>query len=488
MNIKGNIKYYYLILVVSLLVFVICGLQKTGYSPDDTYIYMQYARSIAAGNGFVFNAGEQSYGVTSPIWSLLISISYLIGMNGFWFAKGLDLLCALGAMIMFFRLTRLFFENDSILRYISTGVFIINPWFIRWSFSGMETSLGILLVITVFYFYYSEKYNSAFLFSGILFLVRPEAFVLFFVLLLMRIIDERGKGKEGYVNLLRYASLTGIVVVPFLTFAYFNFGTIFCNTSLGKALLLSNPILVIPQTKEVLRIFVGIGPIEVILFFVLFALVIYRKSFKQYSAVYLWVAGLLLLYILSVAGVMSRYFLIIYPFAALLGFKGLDLMRLKKYYFPIALYILCLAYSQFIFYNYVRPHTDNFTRGINECFIPLGKWINENTPSGSKILVNDVGAIGYYANRYIIDGQSLINKDKELNKRLRGTNVIEREEPHNLLKFINADYVVERDTLNEVILQEAGGKHLKFKAEFVFPGLWVEDTRPKYYRVYEIVK
>src|SRR5439155_12684775 len=40
-----------------------------GYLTDDTFIHLQYARHLAAGQGLVFNLGERVYGCTSPLWA-----------------------------------------------------------------------------------------------------------------------------------------------------------------------------------------------------------------------------------------------------------------------------------------------------------------------------------------------------------------------------------------------------------------------------------
>ncbi len=47
----------------------------------DPTIYLSYARRIAAGDLFAFNAGEFSSGATSPLWAGILSLPYLIGLG-----------------------------------------------------------------------------------------------------------------------------------------------------------------------------------------------------------------------------------------------------------------------------------------------------------------------------------------------------------------------------------------------------------------------
>src|SRR5260221_9240492 len=49
------------------------------YTPDDTYIYLQFARNATQGNGISFNAGEPTSGVTRTLWMFIISLGWKLG-------------------------------------------------------------------------------------------------------------------------------------------------------------------------------------------------------------------------------------------------------------------------------------------------------------------------------------------------------------------------------------------------------------------------
>ena len=160
----------YIFLIIAITISGINLSQKIHYSPDDTFIYMQYARNIVSGHEFAFNAGEPSYGITGPVWALMVSGGYLTGLEGFWFAKLMDLIFAFLAAFMFYKLAgeilkKLYADNKEKIRhlqFLSTSVFILNSWFIRWSFTGMETSFAIFLLLLIFYLIYREKYIGSF--------------------------------------------------------------------------------------------------------------------------------------------------------------------------------------------------------------------------------------------------------------------------------------------------------------------------------------
>lgn len=478
-----------LFLAAAVIFFISDTVQKLPYSPDDTFIYMQYARNISGGHGFSFNAGEPSYGVTSPFWVIILSIPYFAGIDAFWFSKILDLICAAFSVFVFFRLSKIIFIEKTGLFYplLASSLFTLNIWFIRWSFTGMETNLGILMMLLVLYFFFTKNYSLSFFLCGLFFLVRPEGFILFLVILICVLADKQKSFSSKFKNILLCLIFFTISVVPFLIYSKLTFGTFLANTTLGKSTLTLNIHTITAQIAEIVKTLAPSSGIE-ILFGVIFILIgLKRKILKQYLPLILWPAGLLLLYVITDADIISRYFMIIIPVFTLLAVKFIEILD-SKYSLSISiiLFTVILIISQFSFYKYVKPHTDNFSKGVEECLIPIGKWFNENAPPNSRILVNDVGAIGYYSNRYVIDAAALINRDLSLNKEIMSTPLEERMHPYNLLRFIKADYVVERDSVQNEKPITISGKRLELMYFKIFPGLGISDNTPKYYKVYKI--
>jgi hypothetical protein len=80
---------------------VLAKVGHPGAALDDAYIHFQYARAIAEGHPFRFQAGEPiSTGATSFLWPALLSLPYLVGFRGesiLWVAWMLSF-AALGAL------------------------------------------------------------------------------------------------------------------------------------------------------------------------------------------------------------------------------------------------------------------------------------------------------------------------------------------------------------------------------------------------------
>jgi hypothetical protein len=446
---------------------------------------MQYARNIAHGEGYSFNANEPSYGVTSLLWPILITPAYLAGFDGYWFAKLLDLIFFFLSIVIFYKLAGVVSlpvkestsGNDSI-QNVSTAIFALNIWLVRWAFTGMETSLAVFMVLLVFYFVSKEKYPLASLIMGVFYLIRPEGIVLFGVYVIYLLYR-----RISYKTILMSILLFLIITLPFIIYAKSAFGTVVPNTALGKTTFNFGLNIYLPELKRIFQTLLFSDALVILLSLVVIIYLIRMRKIKNYAFMIMWIIGLIALYVVTDSDIISRYLLIIIPFFTLIGLQSLRLFPSRQMVLLCILFFVILIQTQFIFYRTVKPAADNFTEGTNMCLISIGKWFYSNTPLGSKILVNDVGAIGYYSNRYIYDAAALINRDLDLNRNIMHAPLEERQNTINLLKFVKADYVVQRDT---ALNNTSGNSKLEFLFYKEFPGLGISDQGVKYYKVYKV--
>jgi len=339
----------------------------------------------------------------------------------------------------------------------------------------------MLLVISFFYYLFKERYYLAFALLSILFLVRPECFILF-LLAVVYLVFHKKSIKSVAVCLLIFAAIVG----SFLLYAWSSFGTIFPNTTFGKASFDTSFGEMIWQIRHIFETLAFSSAIELLLgiFFIIY--LIRNRKWNKYWLMAFWIAGFIALYEVTDADLISRYLLIITPFITLLAVASLGIAKSKYILVSAIVFFVILIQSQFIFYQYVKPHADNFTYGVKNCYMEIGKWLDQSTPKDSRILVNDVGAIGYYSNRYIIDAAALINRDLEMNKRIMSVPSDERAVTANLLNFIKADYLVERDKDKDSRITQVSSFRLDFIFEKEFPSLGIADPNPTYYKVYKI--
>ncbi|MBU2471557.1 MAG: hypothetical protein KKF20_04035, partial [Bacteroidetes bacterium] len=220
-------------LPVIVLIFYLSVVAHFDYTPDDTFIYLQFAKNITNGNGFAFNAGEPTYGTTSPLWTLSIAVGGFFGLDLLLTAKIIDVIAASGTLIVFFLLA---FEilKHHLVALLATLAFSLNAWLVRWSATGMETSLAVLLTLLVILYAMQKEYSIAIIFAAILNLVCPETFlltILVFIDIFPNSLDKKRAVKLISVGLFVFS----VIVIPWLVFAYLNFGTIIPNTAITKA-------------------------------------------------------------------------------------------------------------------------------------------------------------------------------------------------------------------------------------------------------------
>ncbi|HUF36885.1 MAG TPA: hypothetical protein VMN57_00025 [Anaerolineales bacterium] len=125
------------------------ALHRTGFPLDDAWIHQTYARSWVRTGEWAFQPGEPSAGSTSPLWSALMAGGHLLGIDPVaWSAAlGVLTLAALGAL------------GAAALRRLVPGkpgwafwggLVLVFEWHLVWAaVSGMETLLASLVAAWV---------------------------------------------------------------------------------------------------------------------------------------------------------------------------------------------------------------------------------------------------------------------------------------------------------------------------------------------------
>jgi hypothetical protein len=218
-----------------------------GYWEDDAYIHLEFARSLAGGQGFSFN-GHVVYGDTSPLWVWL-----LVAFHAFiphWMAAGKTLsACAAvfalaGAFVFARSLTRAWLGASAAHLFAAAMVlvFVVNPFFGYWAFSGMEAlaaaGLACWAAAAVAPRNLSPlRFLTACVLGGIAPLLRPE--MAFFTILLGLILLERlPRVLPGLAQrMLLFCAGLAWLLLPFLSWARYavhTFGSVLPNTNAAK--------------------------------------------------------------------------------------------------------------------------------------------------------------------------------------------------------------------------------------------------------------
>lgn len=411
------------------------------YVTDDTFIHLQYARHLAHGEGFVFNVGERVYGSTSPLWVVLLADGIAMGLDGLLVSKLLGAAATLAALFLWWQLVQRTLGSPW-LRVMSTLVWASHAWMSRWSLSGMETPVAVALVIGGFVaFTSSDPWGSrprkAALLWALAALTRPEC-ALLLVLWGALMIAEDGV-TDGLMRAVRGLWPAALVYGSWLAFARSYFGTFWPNTLAAKAAGGEGVAYVLEQLERQAGI---VGATDGVLMLVLFAALLYCARLgarpRWRPAVRLlpwaWLVAVPVLYTVRGVPVLSRYLVPLLPVLAWLAWRALDrsagpranwqpgamavepeVQMQRRARLAIvagtALALIVIAQNIVVWQRVVRPQVESFSAGMHDSLIPWGRWFDLHAPPDAVVAAPDIGALGYYGQRRVVDLAGLVTPE-----------------------------------------------------------------------------
>jgi hypothetical protein len=452
---------------------------EPGFPLDDAWIHQTYARNLAQTGQFAFTPGLPSTGSTAPLWTLLLSVGYLLGLPYAAWSYGLGIaLLGLTGWTMA-RLARRLFPREPRLGAWA-GLFCVLEWHLGWAaVSGMETILFVWLSLVVVerYLAWPHEFSDALvvgLLGGMLALTRPEGVLLAGLIGLDMARNwvnsglklsppdpskggEKSKippfggpaGPEPAVNLRsgrprpnrvgllrRWEGLTiGLLalLLPYVAFHLYLTGLPFPNTFYAKqaeygAMLgqfplgvrLFGPLGSPPDSMQGVFRVVFVGAQVLLLPGLIYAAwLTFKEKRGELALIWTWWLGYLLLYglRLPVTYQHGRYQIPAIVWLVLLGAWGTarllklipphrTLVRASGRALVIALAVLTVAFWGVGATAYARD-----VRIINGEMVTTARWLAENTPPTALIAAHDIGAMGYFAQRPLIDLAGLVSPE-----------------------------------------------------------------------------
>lgn len=394
---------------------------QIGFPLDDSWIHQTYARNLVEYGGWFFIPGISSAGSTSPLWTLLLTPGHFIKTDFFYYWTFiLSGILFIGSSIIFQKLFEKIIGKTTKFPWV--GILFLLEWHLVWSAnSGMETILFIFIILVVFYYLLLKVNNNQWLLwilLGIVIFVRPDGITLLgpYVLLNFLLIARKNKFS------LRNFSLGILVVTIFVIFyGLFNLrlsGEILPNTFFAKQaeyqILYSKPLL--SRFLEMILVsLTGTGILLVPGFLYYFYCSIRERKWEVLSA-YLWFFGYLLIYAirLPVTYQHGRYIIPTIPVYLLLSVIGIysffqgSMMKwnLIKFGYKVSILVVLVIF----FFLGGKAYAEDVAI-IQSEMVKTARWVNENLPSDAVIAAHDIGALGFFADRQIIDLAGLISPE-----------------------------------------------------------------------------
>ena len=391
---------------------------------DDTYITMVYARSIAQGRGFTFGLNDHpTLGTTTPFNTLILAALYALfpQADAAGVAVALSVICWIATSWLWFlgggilglnRLERLFI---ALLVLIETTTWIAHL--------GMETWLFVFLLTLCVMAYFRGALVLTGVLIGLLFLTRGEGILLAPLIGLHLLSQRRGWLRRG----LRIALGGAIVLLPWFVYAALTFGSIFPSTLAAKSaqvdLGFTQPFVI-----YMAYVFVGewsnLGFVVVtpwLLLFVgglVYAIRARRKLLLLPAWALLFVVGYGILRIPTYKwyALPVMYVVTVFAGLALAGIAPL-VVRLAKSLKPertqqVGLIAACAALA-LIAAIILPKNIPNSPVGDwrHDVYHNLAEWLDSNTPPESSVAYVEIGLLGWYGQRRVVDLLGLTNPE-----------------------------------------------------------------------------
>jgi hypothetical protein len=410
------------LLLVAIGTFVYHARIYWAWTEDDAYISFRYAQNLAGGHGLVFNAGERVEGYSNFSWVMLATAALRAGLDPVVVGKVVGIVSGALAVPLAWVLARRLVAGVGFAALLAPLYLALSPVLVQHSVTALETSFFALLVVVALLL---APPPGGFLRRSTLVatlvvqsLTRPEGPLLAALLLALRAgraVARREAVRAAVIDAAAYLVLFG----AYFAWRWSYFGAPFPNTYYAKAQGGLHGVIDGAQyTLDFLRD--AGGPLFAGLALVPLVVGGRRPAHGMALAVVAAYGGFVL-----VSGgdwmFHYRFFAHVLPVLAALVAAGIDRVlalprpgtaRAVVLYAGVALVLLAthmsLGNTELRTARLVLPALERHNY-LSQNYEELGRWFRENTPPEAKIAISDVGAVGYYSERRILDMFGLID-------------------------------------------------------------------------------
>ena len=394
-----------------------------GYSLDDSWIYATFARNLATGHGYSFNPGEPIGGATGPLYVFLLAALYSLFRDVVIPAKVLGVGCLCASSILTYRGMGRMDPRDAVKPLLAGLLVALSPVLLWGSVAGLELPVYLLAACAGFYCYVRSQWTLAVLVWSVGVWLRPDGLFLVLVGLFLRPgLTARNTVKPAVAALL--------IVGAYFAFNYGVGGTLFPTTVAVKSRIGGD---VLGREREIARQWLDFWGLPLKAgrygghaFLLLPALIVGAAlTARRWPALPAYLLGFPLAFALfgKPAGQYGRYIAYVVPIGLLLGLTGLDYFARRaigrRYLVMIvALGAICVGWQVVRARSMGISHGWN-VRNINGMHRYIGEAMRRANSPGDTIAVNDVGAMGYFSECYIVDLAGLVSPVRSFPEALR---------------------------------------------------------------------
>lgn len=408
-----------------------------GFPLDDSWIHQVYGRNLAQTGQWAFVPGVPSAASTSPLYTVLLALGYTLNVPFKLWTHGLGALALAFAGMIGARLAERLLPEQQRIGLI-VGLALVLAWHLLWAAaSGMETMLFSLwtLVLIALAWREVEGHGSAVFLRGAVFgaaaalaaMTRPEAIALAGLIGVTMLVVRPQMSWRGFLAWSAGAAAGfAVLIAPYLVLNVQLTGGLLPNTAAAKqaeyapiAAMLSYPVRLWEMVKP---IFAG-GQVLLVPGMVYYLIRLVRRlPVDRTALVYLlplaWALALIALYAARLPAPYQhgRYVIPALPSLIVMGVVGTAWMVCDGRRSLLGRVVgRSLAIAAALAFAYFSVAGAGFysrdVRIIDEEMVTAARWIAANIPPEERLAVHDIGAVGYFAPRPILDLAGLVSPE-----------------------------------------------------------------------------
>lgn len=402
-----------------------------GFPLDDGWIHQTYARNLVETGAWAYVPGQVSAGSTSPLWTLILALGYALGVPFRAWTAAMGGLSVAAVAVVAGWVARRAFPNLG-AGWIAALACALE-WHLLWAgASGMETALFAALALAVLggaMTLARDERPWAWLSWGVLggaaFLTRPEGLLPLGLGGVCLLVARRGDWAQGKRNaaLVRYGLAAAgflALAVPYLVFNWKASGAILPNTFYAKQAEYREVVQSLPWLVRALRVagvqFVGGMALLAPGMVAAWLDIARRRDWMGFLPLLWWVATVVLYATrLPVTYQHGRYVMPVIPALVVYGAPGTALLvkatrgkagRILSRALAMA---ACVVLAAFVVVG-ARAYLAD-VRIIDSEMVDVARWLDANTPPDALIAVHDIGAVGYFTRRPLLDLAGLVSPE-----------------------------------------------------------------------------
>lgn len=429
----------FLILAV-LSVFLYVRTADGGFPLDDSWIHQVYGRNLAQTGQWAFVPGVPSAASTSPLYTVLLSIGYRLSIPYQLWTHALGVIALWVAAMVGARMTQRLLPRQPYIEWLG-GLALVLTWHLIWAASsGMETMLFSMWTLVLVAFAWRELDDRSArpqhtalrglcfgVLTALATLTRPEGIALAGLIGLTMLVVRPQPTWQGF---LLWAVGAGIgfalFISPYLLLNLSLTGGILPDTAAAKQAE-NAPLLAVSYPGRILNmLFPLIAGAQLLLIpGILYFGVVKFAALRTNRRVLFdllplgWAVFLILLYAARLPAPYQhgRYVIPALPSLVLVGIVGTTLL-IRGWSGSLAGRVLSRtlgisAALAFLYFAFIAGPTvyRQDVKIIDEEMVTAAHWIAENIPADQLLAVHDIGAVGYFASRPILDLAGLVSPE-----------------------------------------------------------------------------